>query len=710
MLKTKYILCSITLFLNLSVFSMDKPPVAKTTPDGIPNIFDIAKKERLTCYITSQEPTDEISDGKDLAALLQRCETETGNHFFKSELEEQLNPGPELKIRKTAALLKESNHWRNTVCAFDQYALHELQLLKGLHSTPAKCLIEKIKTGTHAGQITTASQLLCPLTEFKALTERQEKIQKIKNVYLEVTPLLQKMDKGENDFLAFWQLKGEIDSFMAVLKTEEAKLPFAQQSEIIQKLQDTWNKSEVCLEVQALYPHAVHAASLVVDGNKDFLKWQNGQLPTQEACAHLFGEMGLELQPPVTSLEGVVSRTLKLVMPEKWAQFLGYGASIVKMYRTISKKNNLADGIFDEMKARMAAVICMQEKLIKLNEFLKKVEHLGMLLENTQDSTLMSLGHQLKLPDSPSMNKLKDALSTATFQGKESWCSHWGRIKATYKLINECKKELLPLYATLGELDFLNAAVGLISTPNPSYCLPTFIEGDQPGLKIEECWNILRDADKSVTNSFVMGHIEDKDNPRSLVITGPNGKGKTENMLAPFYAALMAQTIGVAPGKRMLLVPCQQFLARLNAETNTHLDQSLFMADAARMANALKKVEEEKGITFVVKDEPGIGTKAKLGRSLVKVLLEEIGQHKNTLCLTTTHFDKPTTLAEKQPHIYANVKAVDGFKLEPGVGSFEKENEGMAIVGQCFGEHIAKKVEQDIHEEEVPSSSISESD
>ena len=131
------------------------------------------------------------------------------------------------------------------------------------------------------------------------------------------------------------------------------------------------------------------------------------------------------------------------------------------------------------------------------------------------------------------------------------------------------------------------------------------IESDRPGLKIDDCWNILRVPEQSVKNSVVMGQIEGKDNPQSLIITGPNGEGKTENMLARFYAAIMAQTIGVAPGKKMVIVPCQQFLTRLKAETNVSDDCSLFMADAKRMAIILKKIEEEMGITFTILDEPG---------------------------------------------------------------------------------------------------------
>jgi hypothetical protein len=410
--------------------------------------------------------------------------------------------------------------------------------------------------------------------------------------------------------------------------------------------------------------------------------------------------MGLELMPPITTFEGTISRTLKLVLPEKWAQFLGFGASIAHLYRTASKKTNISDSIFDEMKARMAAVTCMQEKLIKLNEFLKSVEQASCMLEATQEPVLVDLAQKLKLSHSPAMNKLTQALNTPTFQGKESWCSHWGRIKATYRLIDECKKELLPLYATLGELDFLNAAAGLVAVPNPSFCLPTFIEGNKAGIEITDCWNILRDPKKSVTNSIAMGYREEKDDPRSLVVTGPNGQGKTENMLAPYYATIMAQTIGVAPGKRMVLVPCQQFLTRLKAETNISRDRSLFMADAERMAINLKKIEEEKGITFIVLDEPSTGTKRKLAQSLVKVLLQEIGRSDKTLCLTTTHYDRPTALAAQEPHTFANLQATDRFKLEPGVGSAEKEEAGIAIVERFFGNNFTQKVKNDIDETE----------
>ena len=680
--------------------SMELPPAQSQNVNSLAaekkeNIFDIIKRERLITYLndTSKNESDEIAE--EMPDLTEN--NESMSEYVKARLEEQLNPPASLKLRKTCALLKKSQYWPQTDCSFDAYTLDDLKLLKGNHDTPTQCLVEKIKTETTVGHVTTCAQLLHPLTDHKDLYDRRDKVEKLCAVYQGLKPLLSQTGNTENAFLSFFQLQGSEDDFFTfVLQSEQAKLPFAKKNKIITDLQNAWNTSETCILVQTLYPHIIQSISLMNDGTNNCYKWAHGEIKTEEQYVKMFAEMGLDLTPPITSPEGIIHRTVKLFAPEKWAQFLGYGLNTFYYGRQIATTN-----VHEMMQARLTAVTCMQKKLIGLNAFIKNSQQISSMLEETKDPVLQDIAKKLQLPHTPKIEELKASLATSTFQEKESCWSHWGRIKATYRLLNEneCKKELLPLFAAMGELDFLSSAARLAASDKSPFCMPIFFSNDEPGITICDCWNIFRDPAVSVKNTIGLGSvISTEQHPRSLVITGPNGKGKTENMLAQMYAAIMAQSLCVAPGSLMFIVPCKQFITRLKTETNTSRDRSLFMADAERMGTILKKIEEEKGITFVMLDEPANGTKSKLARSLVKVLLEEIAQNKNTLCLTTTHLDRPTTLAEKNSALFANYKAVDGYKLAPGVGSFEKEEAGIAIIEKHLNKRIVEKVKQDMYE------------
>lgn len=682
------------------IHSMNDPkkhrPIDSSALEDKPNVFDVVKRERLTCFLNdkTKNDTDELIDEQpDLTH-----QDESLQDYVSQRLQEQLNPSDTLKLRKTCALLKKSNYWPKTTCLLDDSTLDDLELLKGKQATAQCSVVEKLKTESSTGHVTSCAQLLAPLTRCADLNLRKHKVQEVRRVCRELQPLLSQVGESENAFLAFYQLQEEDDFFTFVLQTEQAKLPFAKKNKIVADLQAAWNRNETCILIQSLYPHLIQSISLIADGNKNYYKWTHGEIQTEEQYVKMFSEMGLDLTPPIATPEGLIHRTLKLVLPEKWAQFLGYGLNLVHQGRSSSD-------VLESMQARLTATKCMQKKLIALNQFIKGTQSIASLLEKSEATSLHELAQKLRLPDTPKIKELMASLNTSTFTGQESCWSHWGRIKATYKLMNECKNELLKMYGALGELDFLNAGVRLAIDSPSAFCLPTFIESDKPGLEISDCWNILRAPAHSVKNSVAMGTVAGKELPRSLIITGPNGQGKTENMLAPFYAALLAQSIGVAPGKKIVMVPCQQFITRLKAETNISDDRSLFMADAERMATILDKIEQEKGITFVVLDEPGIGTKSKLARSLVKVLVEEIAHNKRTLCQTTTHFDRPTILAASEPQIFANRKAV-AYRLEPGIGSFEKEDAGIAIVEKSLGKRIVEKVKQDMTDLEGSSSDV----
>lgn len=686
-----YTLFLFQLLIISSLPSMERPrkhgPIDSVPEQKKENVFDVVKRERLICFLNdkTKKDTDELMDQQ---PDITEGDDESLQEYVQGCLKTQLHPSESLKLRKTCALLKKSNYWPNLDCSLDNETLEQLELLKGKYKTAECSVIEKLKTESSAGHVTTCAQLLHPLTRCSELNSRQRNLEKVQRIRCELAPLLTQVGKSENGFLSFFQLQGEGDYFTFVLQSEQTKLPLAKKSKIISDLQAAWNKNETCILVKMLYPTVVGSISMMQDGAKNVFKWRKGEISTEEQYIKMFGEMGLEVSPPLASPEGLIHRTLKLVTPEKWAQFLGYGLNIFYQGRCNTNVTELMQGRWETIK-------CMQKKVIELNRFIKNTQAIALLLEETDEPSLQEIAKKLKIPESPKMAHLKESLNTPTFNGKESFWSHWGRIKATYKLIHECKNELLTLYGALGELDFLNTGVGLIADNKVPFCLPTFIESDKPGLAINECWNVLRDSNQSVKNSFMMGQVENKDNPRSLVITGPNGQGKTENMLAPFYAALLAQTVGIAPGKKMKIVPCQQFLTRLKVDTNISRDVSLFMADAERMADILKKITEEKGITFVVLDEPGIGTERRLAGSLVKIFLKEIAANKRTLCQTTTHFARPTTLAEKDPQAFENLKAV-AYKLEPGIGAFEKEKAGIDIVEKYLGSNIAEKVKRDM--------------
>ena len=121
--------------------------------------------------------------------------------------------------------------------------------------------------------------------------------------------------------------------------------------------------------------------------------------------------MGLDLNPPIATPEGLIHRTLKLVLPEKWGQFLGYGLNLVHKGRT-------APDAMETMQGRLATIKCMQKKLIVLSQFIRGTQTIASLLNETQETALGELAQRLRLPDTPKIKELMASLNTPTFTEK----------------------------------------------------------------------------------------------------------------------------------------------------------------------------------------------------------------------------------------------------------------------------------------------------
>lgn len=687
--------CAIFL-LSTIICKLIHPMDAPLAASQKENIFDVVKRERLPIYLEddTQKGTDEIvgevgSDDGGLGSMEQ---------FVISQLEAQLNPHPSHKFRKVCALLKKSEYWPDSECSFDAGTLNDLNLLKGNFDSPTKSLVDRIKTETEAGHITLCAQLLHPLIRHNDLEKRQAAIKRLRERIDAIKPGLIKSKGSENAFLAFWQLAGEDDYFNFALKDDQLKLPHADKSEVISFLQNAWNRNENCVLVQEVAPYVIQSVSLVMNGIKNFFRWNRGEIKSIEEVAQMFDHMGIAVAPPFTTPEGVFYR-LSLLAPDKLAKFLGYGASALYHGRSAFNTNPL-----EEMKARLVAMKCMQKKLIEFSAFFHAVKALQENLAQIKDPGLQELSKKLQLDRSEKVQELLRSLNTATFEGQESCWSHLGRIKTTYVLANECKKDLLPVYAALGELDFLHSAACLHASSHNSFCFPYFVTGEKPGISILHYWNIARDPNGAVKNQLHMGKILDhsgKDACKSIMISGSNGTGKTENTDALMKAAIMAQTVCVSPAFYLFLTPFKRFITQIKTETNASRDRSLLMSVAERMGTIFKTIEENDGFTFVELDEPcGGATKEKLARSAAHVLIRKIGQNPKTLCLTTTHFKHPTELEETYPAVFTNYRTTDDYHIEPGIHlkSFETEEEGLKIFARFVGKEFAGEVENDIDE------------
>ena len=137
--------------------------------------------------------------------------------------------------------------------------------------------------------------------------------------------------------------------------------------------------------------------------------------------------------------------------------------------------------------------------------------------------------------------------------------------------------------------------------------------------------------EESVPNDLRLG-----DGFTTMVISGPNGGGKTVAMKAVALAALSVRAglhVPAAAGARVDLV--ESILADIGDDQDIRESLSTF---SAHMANVARIVAEASTHTLVVLDEVGVGTDPGEGAALAQSVLEALTE-KGARVIATTHYN-----------------------------------------------------------------------
>jgi ubiquitin C-terminal hydrolase len=157
-------------------------------------------------------------------------------------------------------------------------------------------------------------------------------------------------------------------------------------------------------------------------------------------------------------------------------------------------------------------------------------------------------------------------------------------------------------------------------------------------------WNPMVDQEKVKPNSLQVGCNGKK---RTAIITGPNAGGKSTIMKSAILAAIMAQSLGIAPATAFTFTPFSSIRAYLNIVDDTAGGNSLFMASVKRAFELLESAQKsgrEKACSLTVFDEIFNGTSATEGEAAACALIQRLVVCPTNLLLVTTHFKKLTTL------------------------------------------------------------------
>lgn len=229
-----------------------------------------------------------------------------------------------------------------------------------------------------------------------------------------------------------------------------------------------------------------------------------------------------------------------------------------------------------------------------------------------------------------------------------------GKIYETFMLYEELKSEIVPLWQALGSLDAYLSIQNLLATKSNDFCIPEWIEHENPILDIKNYWHPVIPSQKAIKNSILLGNNSVAYN---TIITGANAGGKTTAMTAIMISAILAQSLGIAAADSYQATPFTRMHTYLDITTNLSANESLFVAQANRAKHLYESIKScnNQGKTLTILDEIFTGTRADFAEQASYEFAQKLAYMPHNIAIIATHFPKLTEL--EQTNMFVNYQA-----------------------------------------------------
>ncbi len=241
---------------------------------------------------------------------------------------------------------------------------------------------------------------------------------------------------------------------------------------------------------------------------------------------------------------------------------------------------------------------------------------------------------------SRSMQQLIALLSTPTLKSEPSYFSLRGRALAAYKLMQQVRDQFGEALQAVGELEAYISVADMMNTKTA--CFTRFISQDRPYLSAVGLYNPLI-PNTSSAQDIALGARAGVPN---MLITGPNGCGKSAAMKSLVYSILGGLTFCVSFAECFEMTPFDKVITYFAVKDDLAQGRSTFMAEINRVDSIERQLEQlennKHAIVFV--DEGLKGTIEEEGAHLLYSFYEKISNLPASMFIGATHFEQPTNL------------------------------------------------------------------
>ena len=337
-------------------------------------------------------------------------------------------------------------------------------------------------------------------------------------------------------------------------------------------------------------------------------------------------------------------------------------------------------------------IIAMNRDLKQLQERVSDVAHCIKSIMNlrkiiaTQDDELSTYFNADNNDEAVEVFVKK--LLTQRFLQKPGYLYSRGHVLTMHQDIKRIKKSLISLLHSVALLDAYCSIAQLYKesqTEPVIFSFPEFVESSKPLMQYYNAWLPLLPYKQAIANDLVLGG----DQPGKIIITGPNGGGKSTILKTYGVAAVLAQSWCIIPAQS-----AQQTLftsIRTGLAPHEDLEQGLstFMAEKKTMTELLADIRKSdvRHPMLVLIDEPYKGTVDDESAKRIYQFGKDVAGYSQALVGIATHVKKPILLERDTGGIFGNyqvkIKEISFgvferlFKIEkgPAMWWFEDENQ-----------------------------------
>ncbi len=393
--------------------------------------------------------------------------------------------------------------------------------------------------------------------------------------------------------------------------------------------------------------------------------WGNNDVLTKN-CSHFKG-----LHRTCKALKGISDAEKE--MQEIKKNFLKLAKDLHIKCRKFEQTNKNKDNICEEGSGILQE--CFNLKNTDIENFAKEIRtrlESDEFREASNSITFAKLKQTVKKLNDPIFSKK----SPTAFDLKHLGFGHLFKANKVLRDLESCNLMLQPALISLAEIDGLIGIATMIRQQKKKgnkFCFVSFAkDAEKPYIKLESAWNPLAKGNKvidlcaAIPSDFEIGTSDAK----HVLITGPNGEGKSTAMRSVACCVWLGQSFGIAPASSAIFSPIDNICSIPKDAESTSKGLSSHTGQLYRVSKLMKEVaiaNNNGKKTLVFADELFNGTNSTDSAGLIIAAVKSISESAPSSCwLISSHSEKAHLIEQATSNLLKNVK-VHERKLYTGI-------------------------------------------